>query len=181
MMTVEEFFSARVPRSSAEVRRLFIHDIKEVEGVGQQEQQEDQRDDEEGDEMNGEVKRSEATLTVRMKHEDDYRMNEDSNLIHNVRASNKEDSQKTTTPTDNKKKRETTRTKDLQCMKTHALASTTLTLACSPSVSGHFTNLLGFSLCTSCRQFNLSLYQLNQFLTCTRISCRDLQLRKRVF
>ena len=41
MMTVEEFFSARVPRSSAEVRRLFMHDIKEVEGVGQQEQQED--------------------------------------------------------------------------------------------------------------------------------------------
>ena len=30
-------FSARVPRSSAEVRRVFIHDIMEVEGVGQQE------------------------------------------------------------------------------------------------------------------------------------------------
>ena len=48
-------FSARVPRSSAEVRRVFIHDIKEAEGVGQQEQKEDQRDDEEGDEVNGEV------------------------------------------------------------------------------------------------------------------------------
>ena len=33
----------------------FIHDIKEVEGVGQWEQQGDQRDDEEGDEVNGEV------------------------------------------------------------------------------------------------------------------------------
>ena len=28
-------FSARVPRSSAEVRRVFIHDIMEVEGVWQ--------------------------------------------------------------------------------------------------------------------------------------------------
>ena len=28
-------FSAKVPRSSAEVRRVFIHDIMEVEGVGQ--------------------------------------------------------------------------------------------------------------------------------------------------
>ena len=32
---------------------------------------------------------------------------------------------------------------------------------------------LGFSLCTSCRQFNLSLYQFIQFLTCARIPCRD--------
>ena len=35
-------------------------------------------------------KRSEATLTVRMKHEDDYGMNGDSNLSHlsqSVRAS----------------------------------------------------------------------------------------------
>ena len=50
-------------------------------------------------------KRSEETLTVRMKHEDDYGMNEDSNLSRSVRAYNKEDSQRTTTPTDNKKER----------------------------------------------------------------------------
>ena len=37
-------------------------------------------------------------------------------------------------------------------MKTHALASTTLTLTCSPSVSGHFTHCW-VSLCASCRQF----------------------------
>ena len=55
MGNVEESFSARVPRSSAEVRRVFIHDIKEVEDVGQQEQQGDKRDDEKGDEVNGEV------------------------------------------------------------------------------------------------------------------------------
>ena len=52
---MEELFSARVPKSSAEVRRVFIHDIKEGEGVGQQEQQGDERDDEEGDEVKGEV------------------------------------------------------------------------------------------------------------------------------
>ena len=56
-----------------------------------------------------------------------------------VCASNKEHSQrdnghKLTT------KRETTKTKDLQCMKTHALASTTLTL----SVSGSLHTLFGF-------------------------------------
>ena len=58
-------FSARVPRSSAEVRRAFIHDIMEVEGAGQQEQQGDQRDDKEGDEVKGEVEeiRSNAQST----------------------------------------------------------------------------------------------------------------------
>ena len=54
-MIVEELFSARVPKSSAEVRKVFIHDIKEDEGVGQQEQQDDKRDDEEGNEVKGEV------------------------------------------------------------------------------------------------------------------------------
>ena len=34
------FFLARGPSSSAEVRGLVIHDIKEVEGVRQQEEQE---------------------------------------------------------------------------------------------------------------------------------------------
>ena len=42
---------ARVPRSSAGVRRVFIHDIMEVEGVKQQ----DRRDDDEGEEVNGGV------------------------------------------------------------------------------------------------------------------------------
>ena len=44
-----------MPRSSAEVRRVFNHDIKEVEDVGQQEQQSDKRDDEEGDEVKRKV------------------------------------------------------------------------------------------------------------------------------
>ena len=107
---------------------------------------------------------------MRMKREDDYGMNEDSNLNlepYSVRASIKEDSQRTTTLTDNKK--ETTKTKELQCMKTHALASTTL--ACFPSVSGHFT-LLGFALyfVSSILIVALTIYSI---LTCTRIPCRD--------
>ena len=52
---VQEFFLSRGPSSSAEVRGLVIHDIKEVEGVRQQEEQEDKRDEEIGGEMNGEV------------------------------------------------------------------------------------------------------------------------------
>ena len=43
------------PSSSAEVRGVVIHDIKEVEGVKQQEEQEDKRDEEIRDEVNGEV------------------------------------------------------------------------------------------------------------------------------
>ena len=54
---VEEFLSARVPSSSAEVRGLVIHDIKDVEGVRQQEEQEDKRDEEKGHEMNGDVEK----------------------------------------------------------------------------------------------------------------------------
>ena len=51
-------------------------------------------------------------------------------------------------------------------MKTHALASTTLT--CSPSVSGHFTHCW-VSLCTSCCQFKIivavtNLLNFDQFL-----------------
>ena len=61
-------FSASVPRSSAEVRRVFIHDIMEVEGVGQQEQQGDQRDDEEGQEVNGGVEEIRNSTHNKMTH-----------------------------------------------------------------------------------------------------------------
>ena len=44
-----------MPISSAEVRGFVIHDIKEVAGVRQQEEQGDKRDEEKGDEVNGEV------------------------------------------------------------------------------------------------------------------------------
>ena len=51
-------------------------------------------------------RRSKRTLNSHMHHEDDYGMNEDSNLSHSVRASLKENSQRTTTITDNKKERQ---------------------------------------------------------------------------
>ena len=54
---------------------------------------------------------------------------------------NKEDSQGTMTLTDNKEERPR-KTKDVQCMIAHALASTTLTDF--PSVSGHFTRCWDF-------------------------------------
>ena len=56
-----------MPRSSAEVRRVFIHDIMEVEGVGQWEQQVDQRDDVERDIVNREVE--EIRSNVHSTHE----------------------------------------------------------------------------------------------------------------
>ena len=53
----------------------------------------------------------------------------------------KEDNQGTMTRTDNREVR-LRKTKDLQCMMAHALASTTLTDF--PSVSGHFTHCWDF-------------------------------------
>ena len=54
------------------------------------------------------MEKSKRSLAVHMKHEDDYGVNEDSNLSRlesdSVRASTKEDSQRTTTLTDNKKR-----------------------------------------------------------------------------
>ena len=56
------------------------------------------------------MERSKRSLTVRMKHEDDDGMSEVSNLSRlepdSVRASIKEDSQRTTTLTDNKEERD---------------------------------------------------------------------------
>ena len=87
-------------------------------------------------------RRSEATLTARMNHEDDHAMNGDSNLSQTVCVHlNKENSQGTMTRTDNKEER-LRKTKDLQCMMPHALASTTLTDF--QSVSGHFTHCWPF-------------------------------------
>ena len=60
---VEELFLARGPSSSAEVRGLVIHDIKEI-GVRQQGEQEDKRDEEIGDEVTGEV---EEVMTMTME------------------------------------------------------------------------------------------------------------------
>ena len=58
---VEEFFLSGWPSSPAEVRVVAIHEIKEVEGVRQQEVQEDKGDEEIGGEVNGEVEKSHST------------------------------------------------------------------------------------------------------------------------
>ena len=90
------------PSSSAEVRVVVIHDIKEVEGVRQQEVQEDKSGEEIGDEVNGEV---EEEITQRAHETWRRRWNEQgTNLSHSVCTTIKEDSQRTTTLTDNKKR-----------------------------------------------------------------------------
>ena len=58
---MEEFFLSGGPSSSAEVRVVVIHDIKEVEGERQQEVQEDKGDEEIGGEVNEEVEESHST------------------------------------------------------------------------------------------------------------------------
>ena len=58
---MEEFFLSGEPSSSAAVRVVVIHDIKEVEGERQQEVKEDKGDEEIGSEANGEVEESHFT------------------------------------------------------------------------------------------------------------------------
>ena len=53
--SVGSSFSARVPRSSAESHRVFVHHILEDEVVGQKEEQGAQRDGDQEEEVNGEV------------------------------------------------------------------------------------------------------------------------------
>ena len=48
-------FSARVPRSSAELHRGFVHHILEDEVDGQKEEHGDQRDGDQEEEVNGGV------------------------------------------------------------------------------------------------------------------------------
>ena len=54
-------FSARVPRSSAKVRRVFVHHILEDEVDGQKEEQGDQREKMKEEEVNGNVEAIRAT------------------------------------------------------------------------------------------------------------------------
>ena len=54
-VSVEEFFLSGGPSSSAAVRVVVVHDIKEVEGERQKEVQEDKGDEERKSEVDGEV------------------------------------------------------------------------------------------------------------------------------
>ena len=81
----------------------------------------------------------------------------------------REDSQRTTTPTNNKKRdyeNEGSSMHDGSCIGINYAHR-------FPKCLRSLHTLLGFSLYSSCRQFNLSLYHFIQFLTCTRIPCRD--------
>ena len=73
-------FSARVPRSSAELHRGLVHHILEDEVDGQKEEQGDQREDEEGEEVNGDVESARETHNAHMTHADEAWMSADSNL-----------------------------------------------------------------------------------------------------
>ena len=98
------------------------------------------------------MERSKRSLNVRMKHDDDDGCEQGTNLSHNVRASFKEESQRTTTLTDNKKRdfeNEGSSMHDDSCI---GINCAHITLTCSPSVSSHFTHCWVL-LCTSCRQF----------------------------
>ena len=157
----EELFSARLPNSSVKYARYLSTTLRKMVSGSRISKviREMMRK-----EMKWKEKsmRSEATLTACM---DDYGVNGDSNLSHNACASNKEDSQSTT---DNKKEK-LWKTKDLQCMMTHALASTALTD--SPSVSSHFTHCWAFhsvlrvvNSISRCSTNVFSFYPVREFL-----------------
>ena len=108
---MEESFSARVPKSSAEVHRVFVHDIKEVEDVGQEEQQSwsEKRS------WRDQKQRSQCAWNMKLTMGWMETQTWAKVCVH----LNKEDSQGTTTPTDNRGER-LRKTKDLQCMMAHA-------------------------------------------------------------
>ena len=114
------------------------------------------------------MEESNRSVTVRVKHEDDYGVNEDSNLSHSVRASNKEDSQKTTTLTDNKRvyENEGSPMHEDSCI---GINYAHMFTKCFRSLH----TLLGFALHFLSSIHLLSLYPFIQFLTCTRIPCGD--------
>ena len=90
------------------------------------------------------------SLNMRMKHGD----NDETNKAQTGATMCAQGiGQRTTTK--NRDSEDPMKTKDLQCTKTQALASTTstLTLTCSPSVLRHFTHCWVLS-CASCRQLN---------------------------
>ena len=73
---MEECSLSAGPSSSAAVRVVLVHDIKEEEGEGQKEVQEAKGDEERESEVDGEVgERERESLNVRMRHGDDDERN----------------------------------------------------------------------------------------------------------
>ena len=169
-------FSAKVPKSSAEVRRVFIHDIVEI-GVGQYEQQGDQRDDEERKEVNGEVKEIKNSTHNEMTHAravwDECEPELLSSLGPDSVRTLKQGKQSRDDDTNNKEER-------LQIPTSSAVVRSTTFMShwlMYSWVSTCFSSLrmlLCLSLCTLCHQFNCcQCTKFTHFLTCTRIPCRD--------
>ena len=111
--------------TSAEVRGLVIHDIKEAEGARQQEQKGDKRDEEirGWSEWRGRRGHSKCawntSMTMVWMKTQTWSWAVQCARIYQGRHSKDNDTKW--------QQKETTKTKDLQCMMTHALASTTLT------------------------------------------------------
>ena len=108
---------------------------------------------------------------MRMKHEDDYGVNEDSNLSHSVRASNKEDSQRTTTQTDNEEERLRKREGSSMHDDSYIGINYAHMFPQVFQVTSHIVEIFALHFVSSIQL--LSLYPFIQFLTCTRIPCRD--------
>ena len=118
-------------------------------------------------------KRSEETLNTRMKHGDDDGVNEDSNLsrleLDSVRASIKEDSQRTTTLTGNKK-----RDYENEGSSMHEDSCVGINYAhMFPKCLRSLHTLLGFALYFVSSILMFVAVTIYSILTCTRIPSRD--------
>ena len=119
------------------------------------------------------MERSRKSLTVRMKHEYDDGVNEDSNLSrlepNSVRASNKEDNQRTTTLTDNKK-----RDYENEGSSMHEDSCIGINYAhMFPKCFRSLHTSLGFALCFVSSILILVAVTIYSILTSARIPCRD--------
>ena len=115
------------------------------------------------------MEKSKRSLTVGMKHEDDYGMNGDSNLSHSVRTS-KQGRQGTMTLTD-KQRRKTTKNEGSSTHEDTCIGVNYAHMFSKSFRSLH--TLLGFALYFVSSIQLMPLHPFIQFLTCTRIPCRD--------
>ena len=158
-------FSAKVPRSSPEVRKVFVHHIAEVEDVKQQEEQSDQRDDEEGEEVNGEVEEIRNSTHMEMTRACNvgWMRTWALSALSQCSVINLKEKQSRDADTNNKEKR-------LQKQPNWAVVQSTVSTShwsMYSYASVHSNMLLGLSLCI------FMSTKLIHFLSCTGIPCRD--------
>ena len=127
------------------------------------------------------MERSKRSLNTRMKHGDDDGVNEDSNLSRlepdRGGASIKEDRQRTTTQTDNKKR-------DYENEGSSMHEDSCIGINCAHMFTKCFRSLhtlLGFALYFVSSILIVVAENIYSILTCSRIPCNDSPLRKRVF